>query len=105
MKIIPIGYKVVVKLKMSELMLKAQSGLIEVPKEVLEREQRAMQEATVYALGPTAFSSPDFEGSVVKVGDLVTLAKYSGESRTDIEEGYTHLTINDEDIFSILIED
>jgi len=79
------------------------SGIIlEIKKESkLNAEKYATQEAEVMALGHTAFKAFDDGEPWCKVGDKVMICKYSGDDRTDIEDGEIYRIINDEDIQAI----
>ncbi len=96
MKMIPTGHRVLVKVEQSELKKKAQTSGIYVPDDALGREQLAQQEAVVVELGPDAYK--DFHSNWCKPGDHILIARYSGESRDDIEDGYSYRVINDEDV-------
>jgi len=65
----------------------------------LEQEQFATQEAYVVWVGPWAYGSQSAE---CKEGDLVLIAKYSGEDRSDLtNDGAIHRLILDKDIFGV----
>lgn len=99
MKIHPTGHRVLVKLKQVE---EVTPGGIVLPGRQAERETKAMQEATVVELGRTAFRAFDDGHPWCKVGDVVMIAKYSGEDRKDEKTGHIYRIINDEDIFATL---
>lgn len=100
MKIRPAGHRVLVRLKQ----IKESKGKIVLPDHVKENHQHATQEAYVEALGITAYKGYDQGSPWCKVGDLVLIAKYSGEDRVDENTGEVYRIINDEDVFAILEE-
>ena len=58
---------------------------------------------TIMEIGPTAFVdyfTDDYKGPVCKVGDRVTIAKYSGNNFT--HEGSMYRLINDVDIHGVV---
>lgn len=71
--------------------------------ELDKREQKAVVQGTVVAIGDTAFvafqSSAEKEGVVV--GSKVLYAKYSGADVPNTE----YLILNDEDIIAVVTED
>jgi len=76
-------------------------GHILVPKSALVREQHAVTEGTVIAIGPDAWSEyPNDVGA--QVGDYVAYAPYSGFYVTDAITREEFLLINDVDIKATL---
>lgn len=102
-KVIPAGFRVLVKLKKVEEETLSKGGLIVAAHygDNLARQQFATQEAHVMAIGDTAFKAYDEGKPWCKVGDLVMIAKYAGEDRKDIEEGEIYRIVNDGDIIAI----
>jgi co-chaperonin GroES (HSP10) len=66
-----------------------------------KREQAAVDQGTVVAVGPTVFSDFGCPGTVA-VGDEVVFAKYAGKEIVDPDTGETFTAINDEDLVAIL---
>lgn len=65
----------------------------------VELERFATQEAYVVSLGPWAYGN---EKPECKEGDLVLIARYSGENRTDLDdEGGIYRLVLDKDIFGV----
>lgn len=89
------GYRLVVKLKKVEE--RTASGII-IASARVEREQEAMQEATVVDVGPEAFKQFG-DTQWCKKGDLVLIQKYSGAIIPDIEEDEVYRVINDQDVW------
>mgnify|MGYP003659166088 CR=1 FL=1 len=102
MKMVPIGYRVVIKIGKTNIEKASEKGVIYIPEDVKDKERSVQQEAVIMEIGPTAFKGSDFEGSDIKVGDRVLVTRYSGESR---EEDGSYRVINDEDVLCKLIED
>jgi len=104
-KAAPCGHRVLVKLVKpeEEKITKSAGGIIVGIKDnkTLEAEKHAMQEARVIAIGHSAFKIFGDGTPWCKVGDLVLIAKYSGEDRKDIEENEVYRIINDENIFAV----
>jgi co-chaperonin GroES (HSP10) len=100
----PCGHRVIVKLvdPEKEKIEKVGSIIVKInDNKTLEAEKHAMQEAYVVAMGHNAFKIFGDGEPWCKVGDLVLIAKYSGEDRVDEEEQTVYRIINDEDIFVV----
>lgn len=102
----PVGHRVLVKLKKnsdSDETYVMKNGIItEIRTERKKTaEKMSTQEAWIMALGQNAFKAFDDGSPWCKVGDLALICKYSGEDRSDIEEGEIYRIINDEDIEAI----
>lgn len=67
----------------------------------VESQQYATQEAYVVELGPDAFLNLGSGRPWCKVGDLVKIAKYSGDDDPTVEEGSVYRIISDENIFGV----
>ena len=104
--ITPAGYRVLVRLKKTDKKVDevSEGGIILETNVDVEAHQYATQEAYVEKLGITAFKSFDEGDPWCKVGDLVLIAKYSGENRKDLKTGEIYRVINDQDIIAILEE-
>lgn len=101
----PCGHRVLVKLvKTEDEKIKYSEGglIIEIKNnKTLEAEKYATQEAYVVDIGHSAFKIFGDGTPWCKKGDLVLIAKYSGEDRADIEEDEIYRIINDENIFAV----
>lgn len=65
-----------------------------------KREEKAVEYGTVKQVGPTAFKDYGRDPSILKEGDYVTYAKYSGK---EIKyKGETYLILNDQDVIAKL---
>lgn len=100
MKLHPAGHRVLVKLP--DIEEKTESGLIVSWGEKSIADQKSTQIAEVIEIGPNAFRAFDDGEPWCKVGDMVFVAKYSGEDRKDPDSGAVFRIINDEDIFAIV---
>jgi co-chaperonin GroES (HSP10) len=78
-------------------------GLIQLPDEVLGREQMIEQRAVVVAIGPSAwFDEPQPRA---KVGDRVLISKFAGHMAKGTLDDKQYRFINDRDIFAIITEE
>ena len=102
MNIKPVEYKCVVRLFKVEdadpLMASAKAAGIEIPQQMMEREQQAQVKAEMMAIGGNAFE--DFKGLRPETGDTVLVAKYAGLLYE--EEGVEYRIINDKDVCAVL---
>lgn len=89
----PILHRIILKLDSVEAV--TDSGIV-LPKEVIKKEQRAVEIGTVVAIGETAFKDYGGQPDLIKIGDKVVIAKYSGKEIVDKDVEY--VVINDEDI-------
>ena len=96
----PLLHRVLLKLDDVE---EVTAGGIIISKDILNKERKAVETATVVAIGPTAFVALGGDKDTLKVGDRVSIARYSGKEVTDGDEKY--IVINDEDILVLLGED
>jgi len=78
------------------------SGIV-IPKDLIEKERKAVETGTVISIGETAFK--DYGGSLdtIKIGDRVIIAKYSGKEIQDVDKT-KFVVINDEDVLVIIKE-
>lgn len=65
--------------------------------ELDKRVHEAVEYGTVVQVGPTAYKDYGLETSPVKVGDRVSLTRYSGKKVVDID-GKTFYLFNDNDV-------
>jgi len=96
--LVPILHRII--LKLDDVETKTESGII-IPEQVTNKERKAVEVGTVISLGSTCFKDYGESADLVKVGDRVTIAKYSGKDVVDID-GTTYTICNDEDIICIL---
>ena len=94
--IVPVEYKVLVKL---EEMEKTTVGGIIIPDDRHERDQMAQTEATLIAVGGNAFE--DWNGDIPVVGDRVLVSKYAGERTNGKDDNPFRLCV-DKDICAII---
>ena len=96
----PVLHRIILKLDSIEEV--TASGIV-IPKDLIEKERKAVEIGTVVSIGETAFK--DYGGSIdtIKVGDRVIIAKYSGKEIKDIDEAQ-YVVINDEDVLVIIKE-
>jgi co-chaperonin GroES (HSP10) len=78
------------------------SGIV-IPKDLIKKERKAIETATVVSIGETAFKDYGGGTTTIKVGDRVVIAQYSGKEIKDTDETI-YLVVNDEDILVILGE-
>ena len=102
-KLRPAGHRVLVRLKPIEEVSKA--GIILHLETAKAIHQKATQEATIISLGPTAYRGFDDGTPWCKPGDLVLIAKYSGEDRENPETKEIFRIINDDDVLAIIEEE
>ena len=99
MKWMPAGHRVLVKLKEIEKVeeKKSKGGIVLeiVDESQRRREQFAITDAYVIAIGPTAYKGFDDGLPWCKVGDLVKVPKYAGENIEDEDTGIVYRVIND----------
>lgn len=72
-------------------------------KDLIKKERKAIETATVVSIGETAFADYGGGETTIKVGDRVVIAQYSGKEIKDSDETI-YLAVNDEDIIAILGE-
>ena len=102
----PVTHRLVVRpYKITEVDAVYKSALaagIQLPDEdKRRREQAAVDQGTVVAIGPTVFKDFNAEGTI-KVGDKIVYAKYAGKEVEDPETKEMLTIINDEDICAII---
>lgn len=98
--LVPILHRII--LKLDDIEEVTSSGIV-IPKDLIEKERKAVETGTVISIGETAFK--DYGGSLdtIKIGDRVIIAKYSGKEVQDIDET-KYVVCNDEDILVIIKE-
>ena len=96
----PVLHRIILKLDSIEEV--TASGIV-IPKDLIEKERKAVEIGTVVSIGETAFK--DYGGSIdtIKIGDRVIIAKYSGKEIKDVDET-SYVVCNDEDLLVIIKE-
>lgn len=84
--------------ELDEVIRRAKAAGIEV--QLDKREQKAVEYGVVSQVGPTAFKDYGRGPDIVKEGDRVVFAKYSGKEIK--QKDITYLLLNDEDILAII---
>ena len=86
-------------IEVDEVYRKAKAAGIHI--ELDKREQKAVEYGTVVAVGPTAYLDYGRDSSILKVGDKVSLNRYSGKEITDTD-GTKYVLVNDQDILAVI---
>jgi len=86
-------------IKLDEPELKTASGIIISVDE--KKERKAVEYGIVVQVGPTAFIDYGQTPDIVKVGDRISLNRYSGKSVVDSDET-EYLIVNDADVLCII---
>lgn len=66
-----------------------------------KREAAAVEYGTVLQVGPTAFLDYGRGPDILKGGDRISFAKYSGKSITD-SDGSKYVILNDSDVLCVI---
>lgn len=66
-----------------------------------KRETDAVEYGTVIKVGPTAFIDFGRDSSILKEGDRISLARYSGKSIAD-SDGTKYVLLNDSDVLCVI---
>ena len=69
--------------------------------ELDKREQAAVEYGTVVKIGPTAFVDYGRDSTILKEGDRISFARYSGKSLKD-SDGTEYLLLNDADVLVVI---
>ena len=69
--------------------------------ELDKREQAAVEYGTVVKIGPTAFTDLGRDPTILKEGDRISFARYSGKSLKD-SDGTEYLLLNDQDVLVVI---
>lgn len=93
----PVEYKCVVRLDPVE----EKKGSIYIPDERRSKDQMATTKATLLAVGPIAFTDPDWGDPKPQPGDRVIINKYAGQFKEADPEDRDRI-INDREILAIL---
>lgn len=81
-----------------EVETKTASGIV-IPEMVTEKERKAVEYGTVITVGPRAFVDYGCSPDILKGGDRVSFARYSGKVIKD-EDGVEYVLVNDIDILA-----
>jgi co-chaperonin GroES (HSP10) len=68
-----------------------------------KREQKAVEYGTVIQVGPTAFIDYGRGPDIVKVGDRVSISRYSGKAVKDVDNT-EYVIVNDNDVLCLIEE-
>lgn len=69
--------------------------------ELDKREQAAVEYGTVVKIGPTAFKDYGRDPTILKEGDRISFARYSGKSIKDTD-GTEYILLNDSDVLVVI---
>ena len=69
--------------------------------ELDKREQAAVEYGTVVKVGPTAFQDYGRDATILKEGDRISFARYSGKSIKDTD-GTEYILLNDSDVLVVI---
>lgn len=94
--IVPLLHTVLIK--PDEVETKTASGIV-IPDLVTEKERKAMEYGTVVTVGPRAFIDYGRDPTILKGGDRVSYARYSGKVIKDTD-GIEYVLVNDLDILA-----
>ena len=89
-------------LKPDEVETKTASGIV-IPDMVTEKERKAVEYGTVVTVGPRAFIDYGSDPTILKGGDRICFARYSGKVIKDVD-GTEFVLINDIDILAKIEE-
>lgn len=87
-----------VLIKPDEVETKTASGIV-IPDLVTDKERKAVEYGTVITVGPRAFIDYGRDPTILKGGDRVSFARYSGKAIKDID-GIEYILVNDQDILA-----
>lgn len=85
-------------IKPDEVETKTASGIV-IPDMVTEKERKAVEYGTVVTVGPRAFIDYGSDPTILKGGDRVSFARYSGKVIKD-SDGTEFVLVNDIDILA-----
>ncbi len=94
--IIPLLHTVLIK--PDDVETKTSSGIV-IPDMVTDKERKAMEYGTVVTVGPRAFIDYGMDPTILKGGDRVSFARYSGKVVKDAD-GTEYVLVNDIDILA-----
>jgi chaperonin GroES len=94
--IVPLLHTVLIK--PDDVETKTASGIV-IPDMVTDKERKAMEYGTVVTVGPRAFIDYGRDPTILKGGDRVSFARYSGKVIKDTD-GVEYVLVNDADILA-----
>lgn len=94
--IVPLLHTVLIK--PDEVETKTASGIV-IPDMVTDKERKAMEYGTVVTVGPRAFIDYGRDPTILKGGDRVSYARYSGKVIKDTDN-VEYVLVNDVDILA-----
>jgi len=98
--IIPLLHTILIK--PDEVETKTASGIV-IPDMVTEKERKAVEYGEVITVGPRAFIDYGMDPTLLKGGDRVSFARYSGKVIKD-KDGTEFVLVNDIDILAKIEE-
>lgn len=98
--IIPLLHSVLIK--PDEVETKTESGII-IPDMVADKERKAVEYGTIVTVGPRAFIDYGRDPTILKGGDRVSFARYSGKVIKDVDDT-EFVLVNDIDILAKIEE-
>lgn len=98
--IIPLLHTVLIK--PDEVETKTESGIV-IPSMVTDKERKAVEYGSVVTVGPRAFIDYGRDPTILKGGDRVSFARYSGKVIKDVD-GSEYVLVNDIDIMALIGE-
>lgn len=99
--IVPLLHTVLIK--PDEVETKTASGIV-IPDLVTEKERKAMEYGTVVTVGPRAFIDYGRDPTILKGGDRVSYARYSGKVIKDTD-GIEYVLVNDIDLLAKITDE
>ena len=106
--ITPNGHYVLIRpediMETDETWKKAKSIGLEMPGDLMKREQAATTIGTLVAIGPDAWIAFNSKEPWAKVGDKVYYPRHTGNNLTDPETGLEYLLMTDERVIATYTE-
>lgn len=99
--IIPLLHTVLIK--PDEVETKTAGGIY-IPDIVTDKERKAMEYGTVITVGPRAFIDYGRDPTILKGGDRVSFARYSGKVIKDTDD-IEYVLVNDIDLLAKISDD
>jgi chaperonin GroES len=90
-----------VLVKLDDPELRTESGIILATEEQAKKERKAVEYGTVVQVGPTAFVDYGRDPSIIKIGDKISFARYSGKEVVDTDKKQ-YILLNDQDVLCVL---
>lgn len=94
--IVPLLHTILIK--PDDVETKTASGIV-IPDMVTDKERKAMEYGTVVTVGPRAFIDYGSDPTILKGGDRVSFARYSGKVIKDTDDT-EYVLVNDIDILA-----